>query len=194
MRERYNKIISILRKWENCGNRKTNNGTEIICNVPNVAPNAWLHKIYGKLDENSIKHIQSVLNTTLPNDFIEFISIANGINIFSDSLSVWGVKTSKARTGDEAIQPYGIIELNQEYKLPKNILIIGSYSWDGSIVLYDLNKSDKKIFRCHRDELTKLNEWNSICDWLECEVVRLSSLFDKNGYEYDEDTPTIPEC
>lgn len=189
----YSKIISTLRKWENRGAKVISNGTELICNVPKVAPYAWLHKIYGKPEEHVIDDIKHKLDIDLPNDFVEFLSYANGINIFSDSLSIWGVKTSIARTGDDAIQPYDVIDLNQEYRYPKSILVIGSYSWDGSIVIYDLNLSDKKVFRCHRGKLIKLNEWDSIWKWLENETERLSLIFDLDGYEVDEDIPTIPD-
>jgi hypothetical protein len=195
LKNRFDIILSTLRKWDNCGTRKLNNGTEVICNVPNVAPQAWLHKIYAELSKDEIVSMQIELKQKLPNDLVEFLSQANGINIFSDSLSVWGNKMSYARTGDEAIQPYDMIDLNLETKACKSEyqLIIGSYSWDGSIVLYDFSKSEKQIFRCEKSEMKVLNVWNDIWDWLEKESLRLSTLFDENGYEYDEDIPTVPE-
>lgn len=112
MNDSYFRIISILSKWTNQGNKIISNGTKLICNVPKEALNTWLQRIYGKFEGYLLDDIKCKLNINLPNDFVEFLSNCNGINIFSDSLSVWGTKASYVRTGDGAIQPYDFVDLN----------------------------------------------------------------------------------
>ena len=59
-------------------------------------------------------------------------------------------------------------------------------------MLYDLSKNDFKVYRCESDSIKILQEWPDLWTWLGTEIERLSQLFDENGVEYDEDTPTIP--
>jgi hypothetical protein len=190
----FESILGTLRKWEDNGMKMLENGTKLICHVPHIAPRAWLHKVYAGIDDAKIDEIRTRLRVELPKDFTDFLKCANGINIFSDSLSIWGLRTSYARTGDEAIQPYDLVTLNEEEKGRNQTsqLIFGSYSWDGSVMLFDLGLSDSKVYRCMNGSLKKIQEWNTLWEWLAVEVERLSRLFDEKGIEYDENNPTIP--
>ena len=194
MNKEFEFILANLKKWKNGGIKTLENGTELICHVPHVAPQAWLHKVYAKLSEEKIDKIRKELGVELPADFIEFLKCANGINIFSDSLSIWGLKTSYARTGDEAIQPYDLVALNNEKKreIPMNWVIFGSYSWDGSEMLYDIKNGNPHVYRCENSSTKILQEWENLWVWLSSEVERLSKFFDEKGIEYDENIPTIP--
>lgn len=68
--------------------------------------------------------------------------------------------------------------------------MIGSYSWDGSHIFYDLDT--QKIYRCEQESSVILNSWNGLRQFLSHEITRLSKLFNENGIEYDEDIPTTP--
>ncbi|MHB0999149.1 MAG: SMI1/KNR4 family protein [Armatimonadota bacterium] len=194
MNNEFESLLLTLKRWEVCGEKILGNGTRMICHVPHIAPKAWLHYIYAGLEDIKIDEIRRKLGLELPKDFVDFLECSNGINIFSDSLCVFGHRTSYARTGDEAIQPYDLILMNEERKgdMPITWLLIGSYLWDGSLMLYDLGISDKKVYRCESDSYRILQEWDSLWKWLSSEVERLSELFDDNGIEYDENTPTVP--
>jgi hypothetical protein len=194
VKDRTKDILTKLKKWDTQGVREISNGTMLICHVPHIAPKAWLHRIYAGLTDENIVFLQDKLGKTLPNDYACFLKVANGINIFSDSVSIWGMRTSNARRGDEAIQPYDLLSLNEEKigEIPDSWLVFGSYSWDGSTMVYDLSRHKTKVFRCERYSINILQEWPDLLTWLDSEITRLSKLFDENGVEYDEDTPTIP--
>ena len=192
--DKFDEFISILRQWETGGKRILKNGAEQICHVPHVAPAAWLHLIYAGLSNKQIKLMEKDLNQKLPKDVNSFLIKANGINIFSDSLSIFGYRSSFSRIGDEAIQPYDLSSENQDmrsYK-PASWLGIGGYSWDGSTVFYDLSASQTEVFRCERYSTIKVNRWESIIDWLMSETKRLSGLFDSTGKKIDKSIPTTP--
>lgn len=186
-------IINQLKKWEGVSKKILSNGTILICKVPYLAPEAWLHKIYRALDDIEIKELELMIDKKLPSDYIEFLKQANGINIFSDCLSVWGMRNSYSRKGEDAIQPYNLISLNKELidEIPVDWLAFGSYSWDGSIMIFDLSKVSNKVFRCSSDDYEILGEWSSIWHWIKSEVERLSCLFDKNGVKYEKSAPTV---
>ncbi len=193
MRKEFESVLLKLKKWENGGDRTLENGSRLICHVPHIAPQAWLHKVYAGLQDDNINEIKEKIGIELPSDYCEFLTYSNGINIFSDSLSVWGLRTSYARTGDAAVQPYDIIELNKEKrgKIQSNCLVFGSYSWDGSEMLYNLENDNTKVYRCENSSTKVLQEWETIWIWLYSEVDRIGKLFDTNGIQYNDNIPTI---
>lgn len=189
-----NKIINKL-KGNNYENMKiTDNKTLLICNVIHIAPEAWLHYIYIGLSDIEVLDIENKLGKSLPKLLKEFLKISNGINIFSDSISIWGRRTSYDRVGEEIYQPYDIVALNEELEdeISSKWLAFGSYSWDGSIMYYDVTKGDEKVFICERDSTKKIKEWDNIAVWFNEEINRLSKMYDEDGIEKDEDLPTIP--
>ncbi len=188
--------IAILKKWEYKSKKILSNETIQICHVPHVGSEAWLHELYAGLANNQINQLQDSIPVSLPESYKEFLKLYNGLNIFSNSLSIWGLRSLNYRTGEGSIQPYSLIDLNngRPKKFPDTWLYFGSYSWDGSRVIFDLEKGveNNKVYRCNRQDVKVLNEWPNIWIWLLSETQRLSKMFDENGVELDEDAPTTP--
>ena len=191
MKDKFKNLIRTLNKYEGGGERKLENGTLLICHVPHLAPEAWLHEIYISLSEEQINELENTIPVPLPSDYREFLKISNGINIFSDSLSVFGVRDS-----DSSTQPYDIIDENMEAPegAPESWLFFGGYSWDGTMVMFDLNEGteNNKVYLCARESAEILYEWNDFWSWLSEETDRLSKMFDLNGVKLDKNTPTCP--
>ena len=112
----FKEIIKPLFQWKHGGERLLENGTKLICRVPHIAPEAWLHIIYPKIEITSLSEIEKELSIPLPDDFKEFLLTTNGINIFSDSLRIYGKRNSYVRKGDDAIQPYDLTIHHSEVK------------------------------------------------------------------------------
>lgn len=187
----YKEILHSLFQWKQ-GERVLENGTTLICKVPHIAPEAWFHIIYPPIQLHQINEIEKELSVSLPADLKEFLLITNGINIFSDSLSIYGKRNSYVREGDEAIQPYDLALHHSEVQsyISNKYLVIGSYSWDGSHILIDLETNN--IYRCEEYSNNILNSWPNLETFFFEETKRLTKLFDENGIEYDEDSPTTP--
>jgi len=196
MKEQILEVMRILNKWGNTSERVLANGTKQICHVPYVAPEAWLHEIYAGISEEDINGLEAKLQIQLPTEYREFLGNSNGINIFSDNLSICGVRKSYSRIGDEAVQPYSIVDLNTERPkgCPNTWLFFGSYSWDGSTMIFDLKdgKYSNKVYRCERWSTKIIQEWSNFDTWLLSETKRLSVFFNESGIEYDESVPTVP--
>jgi hypothetical protein len=194
MKVEYKEIFKLLSKWEEGGFRELDNVTKMICHVPHIAPEAWLHIIYSKASNDDIFSLKNELTYGLPLEFEEFLSVSNGLNIFSDSLSIWGIRESYVRQGDEAIQPYDLISTNSER--PEGCLdswvFFGGYSWDGSSVMFDMKNGieSSKVYLCETDSTNIILEWESFNEWLISEINRLSQMYNISGVEYDEDMPT----
>ncbi len=155
--------MSRLDKWSNGGIKLLNNGTKLISRAPHVASQAWLHIIYASLINSQIELIRTAISIEIPNDLIEFWGYANGVNLFSDSISIWGLRTSYVRTGEDAYQPYDITSLNNEGTILKlNCLAFGSYSIDGSLIAYDFVISSTKVYRLEKITSKVLQEWETL--------------------------------
>jgi hypothetical protein len=190
-------LIDALNKlylWEKAGCKTLPNGTRLICHVPHVGTEAWLHEIYHGLQEDIISELEHRINKKFPEEFNELLKYMNGINIFSDSFSIWGYRSSYVKVGDESIEPYDLVDLNGEREdfIPENWLLFGSYSWDGSIMVLDLNSTSERVLRVDRDTNKVYNEWTDLFSWFSSEVDRLSLIFDDLGKKINEDSPTIP--
>ncbi len=196
MNEKFNKIQSRLMEYEKYGKRILLNQTLLICHVPHVAPEAWLNTIYHPLEEDKIELIEKKLDITLPDDLRDFYTFANGINIYSGSMNVYGYHTPLYyREGDDAIQPYDVIEINKDERkwMPEKYFIFGSYRWDGSKMIYNLGSKNAKVYRYHHKEGQLLNEWESLWEWLSSETERLSAIYDEKGVKFEPKIPTIPK-
>lgn len=196
MNDKLDLTVEILKNWEIKSKQTLSNGTIQICHVPHIGREAWLHILYAGLSEKQIIELQQSIPVALPIPYVEFLKSYNGINIFSNSLSVWGLRSLNYRTGEESIQPYSFLDPNKlrSRNIPDTWLFIGDYPWDGSRVVIDLDEGSNfnKIYRCNWQDVEILNEWPDFWSWLLSETKRLTKMFDENGIALDDDAPTTP--
>jgi SMI1 / KNR4 family. len=196
MESKISLTFDILYTWENKGKNILKNGTIQIGKVPHIAPQAWFHEIYNKLSDEQIDTIEEELHAKIPLDFRKFYKICNGINIFSDSLSISGLKLSEERIGEEAIQPYSIFITNygRPEGCPNTWIFFGRYRWDGSKVFFDLKNGldSSRVYYIERDSLKIKKEWPDFFSFILDETQRLSKMYDENGKKLDLNASTIP--
>jgi|GEM_PF-377868 len=198
MSGKYGPIMERLYAWGSNGIKKVegglNDGTVLICRAPHIGTEAWFHKLYQPaLSEDEIGLVADSLKVNMPDDYIEFFREYNGINLFSDALSIWGLRKSYSRTGDEVYQPYDVISHNPERAgKPGSLLLIGSYSCDGSYIAYNPAEDMIQVFRCDEKRIKILHRWRNLSHLLESEINRLSVLFDEKGVKRDRDALTVP--
>jgi hypothetical protein len=186
------KILNQLKQFEYLGKNILDNGTLLIAKAPHIAPYSWLHCIYSPLSSQDINLIENKIGE-IPNEYKNFLLVSNGLGVFNTTLSLYGLRRNYKRTIDDVWQPFNIITPNTLEKPSDSnddIFIIGSYDWDGSYIYVD--KKSNKTHLCNRYSVTSLFEWRSFNDMLEKEIMRLITLFDKNGKEIDENKSTLP--
>lgn len=188
-------ILPILDKNKELDTEILTNGTLLIGRVPHVAPLARLHIIPSGIKDDVIALLEDNLNHKIPKVYKDFLKQANGIHIFSDSISLDGLRENYIRDVAGAWLPFNIIEPNT-YERPRDandsFLYIGGYGYDGSQLIID----DKtgKILRCTRFVSSEvLNVWPDFWTMLTSEVERLDGLFDAEGKKKYPDRPTTPE-
>lgn len=189
----FQKILTILERAKCLGERILPNGTRLIGHVPHVAPEAWLHTIFPPLDISGIQKLEAEIKISIPADYKKFLMATNGLKIFSDRLSLDGLRMSYVRTGDEARQPYSLVTPNT-FERPKDALssylYIGGYSQDGSHLYID--GETLKVFRAARRTSAPLNEWKNFGEMLVTETIRIALLFDEKGKLINPKEPTTP--
>lgn len=189
-KQTYAKFMNLINKYKKYGEKHTSLETRLVCHVPHVGSEAWFHSLYRPLKENEIRSMDRRLK--LPEIMVDFYTLHNGLKIFSDTIRIYGIRSSFVRTGDEVYQPYDIYtSTSRLYEdFPDHYFIFGSYNWDRSRLVID--KNNNKIYRTEEEEPVILNEWADFDTWLLSETERLMTLFDEKGVPYDDDQETTP--
>ena len=102
-----------------------------------------------------------------------------------------GFRKRQGRGIENAYQPYSIVTRNAKERIKDStpdMFFIGSYSLDGSL----LYMQNDKVYRCSRETIIPLNEWNSFPEMLQEEVSRICALYDIFGKQINERGSTIP--
>ncbi len=190
-------IFGLLDKWAAKGIRLLPNGTKMLSPAPHGTSQAWLHIIYAGLSDSEIEGYEKKFPLPFPSEYREFLHYANGIILFSDSLSLWGWRATYGRGRKGVIQPDDLSDLNNERPegCPNAWLFFGNYGWDGSRLIFDLSaksSNHNRVFRCAERSTAILQEWPSFREFLYGEIARLEKLYDKNGVKLDKNAPTTP--
>lgn len=190
--QRFNEILSVIEAGRSLGCRALENGTQLIGHVPHVAPEAWLHLVFAPLTDTEIRELEEkILKRAIPAVYKEFLTLSNGLSLFSGSLSLDGFRKNYIRTGDAVWQPFAL-ETPNIYERPRDArdscFFIGGYKRDGSMLFLE----NERAFRCARNSVTPLNEWKDFWEMLVSETARLCTLFDDRGRKIDPKGSTTP--
>jgi hypothetical protein len=191
--DQFGKVMQIIQKAKEFGYRKLPNGAQLFGRVPHVAPEAWLHAVFAPLSSAGISDVEKQLAIDLSPSLRDFLANANGLTLFSTSLSLYGLRTDFSRQGDSSWQPFDIITpntLERPRGAKPSFIFIGSYDWDGSLLYVDSRY--EKVYRCANVSPKPLNEWPGFWEMLTAESARLATHFDGTGHELDLARPTIP--
>lgn len=182
----FDDLVGFIARWAKVGERKLDNGVRLICPVPYVGPQAWLHSLFAPLTKDQIDKLECNCKQNLPSDFKEFLTRANGVSLFvgEKSISIWGQRFSYVRTGDEARQPFDIVDLNEQPNRPANspdqVLFFASVESGDSWCFFERQGSGYRIGKTSRQEFSPNHYWASFWVWLSDEVNEVAS-----GYQLD---------
>ncbi|HCC83782.1 TPA: hypothetical protein DEP96_02950 [Candidatus Uhrbacteria bacterium] len=188
-------IMPILRKANSLGVELLDDGTQLIGHVPHVAPRARLHVVPPGLKESEVNQLEIEVGKTIPDEYKQLLIQTNGLSIYSDSLSFYGLRADFIRNERAPWLAYSMVDPNN-YERPRDAkdsyVFIGGYSYDGSSLFIDSNSG--KVFRCAQFRASEIyNIWPDFWTMLTSEVERLDSLFNAEGKKKDPSRPTTPE-
>jgi hypothetical protein len=195
-------IVQRLRGVDDTGTVTLRDGTLLIRKNPVRADKrfsgSYLHEVYSSLSEEQIRELEMLIGRSLPPDLRNFFGQANGLNLFSGSLSIQGLR--KNYTRDPSIRlpislEYGNVLDRPAGQLKENMdhVRFGFFSaGDGAELAIKL-RGDRTIYAFPRYELgPTLFEWPDLETMLLSEIDRMTSLFKEGSGAVDPLNPFPP--
>jgi hypothetical protein len=176
-------VYEIMQSARGLGCRVLDDGTRLIGRVPHVGSQAWLHLLFPPMSDPDIAEVENEIGIPFPEALIDFYSLANGLSLFSDSLSIYGRRDNYQRTGDSVWQPFNIVTSNTIERLSDakpSYLFIGGYPSRKGFYLY-IDTRELCVYRCTRQSSKPLAKWQSFEEMLVAEANRLKLFFDSQG-------------
>lgn len=115
--DRLSEVFAVVEKWAPRGETVLDTENKLICPVPDVAPEAWLHVLFAPASSSQISRAETE-GDWFPPEFHDFLPGVNGISLFSGHVDVWGIRTTHVRAGDAPRQPFDILSLNRPGQRP----------------------------------------------------------------------------
>ena len=85
----FEKLEKIVYHWADLRDKTLQNGTRLICYMPHIGSEAWLHCLFAPLSKVEIDDLEGQANVLFPQEFRDFLLNANGAFLFSGKVSVW---------------------------------------------------------------------------------------------------------
>ena len=161
------------------------------CHVPAIAAYAYLHTIYAPASDEVMSTFGGDLD--IPDEWRSFLMMQNGANLFSNALSLYGVSDPKQlnnRSGNYSTSAFSLHEYQTVSNKFPNELQIGSYGYDGALVL--LSRIDGYIQVVSPSGDDTLARFASPEAYLREECGRLGILFSESGELLTDEKWTVP--
>lgn len=141
---------------------------------------AWLrHILFPPLRPGDIKHLEKDLGRPLPPQLVMFYACSNGVNLFADNLSIFGLQRHLRRDPKFA-QPYSLVtQTIDSLPLEGHHFVFGSRA-DHTQRLY-LDETSGHVLAVDQSDRRVDAVWPSFWEMLLAEASRLRSCFDDNG-------------
>lgn len=187
----YRELRALVDQWKSLGCKTYPDGTEWIGHTPHRAPEAYLHQLYAPLDDTRIGQLEIELSHRLPDSFRCFLMLHNGIGLFADYISVYGLRTSWSRTNlvEAAQQPFSILVPNVKRRplnAPDDVIFLGALGDRGLIGA----RPNGGVFHWESDNnilLGCLKSYSSVFTFLLEEANEAAALFGPDGHKRDVD-------
>lgn len=156
-------------------------GGRQVCNLPWVAPLAYLHRFFPSVGDEGIASIAVTTGRQPHADFRDLLSIHNGMHLFNGSIAIFGVRHALTRAPEEAIWlPFdlGTPNIDPGALLGRDEMVIGSIGPDRNALVC---RADAGIDRMDRETGERLETWASLAEMLLSEATRLAKYYDPDG-------------
>jgi len=157
------------------------NGTRLSGFLPHLAPLAVLHAIYAPLSQKTISRLQKDLAMSIPTDLKTLYEHCNGFGFYYAAITVFGSVYGQDYDINKRL-PFSILNDNNPIRRPmgspSNVLYMGSYGMDASLVGYVLDTGN--IIRVTRYDYKICALWSSLSDWIEAEIPRIDEIAEQH--------------
>lgn len=177
----WNEFIKVLERAGPMGEKTLSNGTRLIGHVPQIAPLAYLHSVFPSLQSEDVAQIEAAVERRLNQSLVDLYLKANGVQIFSGSLNINGLRLSLDRSIESTLsQPFNISTANtfeRPLDADEDMIFFGSYKQDGAKLYMHCEGSE--VFKCGRCSAEITQQWSSFDSFLISEVNRFCALYEQ---------------
>jgi hypothetical protein len=149
--------------------------------TPWVGPAAYLHILYKPAPKPVLGQVAH--RWRFPREFSELLSEHNGAILFSGSIAVYGVVPAGQllnRSDPYGLPPFNIEPENESWSYQSDrFLVVGGYRQDGSRACID--RVDSRVLVFPRGAQTPIACFANVSDWIDREVDRYRTLYDREG-------------
>src|SRR5688572_17356978 len=104
-------ILKRIDEWKRLGYKDSADGSRLIAHTPRDFPDAYLHSYFAARSNKEWK----MYGFELPPQLRELYSECNGLSIFSDAFSIYGIRDHYKRDASAQFQPFDLIEHDSEH-------------------------------------------------------------------------------
>jgi hypothetical protein len=164
-------------------------------NLPWISPEAYLNIMYKPASPLLCADIGESLR--VPRSLNEFYKTYNGVCLFLDGLRIYGCVPEDNpldRSNPFALPPFDIKTPNEEFDWhmgKANLICIGSYGYDRSMVCMDRNDQSIICFK-GTNFSEKRKTWANLDTWIKEELIRIGRMFSADGHSLVQRNLMIP--
>jgi SMI1 / KNR4 family (SUKH-1) len=181
----FHEVDQAISTWSSCGEKQLLSGVRLICPTPHIAPEAWLHVLYPPVTIEDISRLETDLRASLPKDFRDFLLRANGLELFSNNITVWGIRGKLSRSGDKAWQPFDLRSHNRSsdrpYGSPNSIVYFGSVGRGENRCFFEPRGPSYIVGVTNRHDYQPSNYWPDFGNWLLDGIRKMKHKFNSAG-------------
>jgi hypothetical protein len=178
----FESVVAIIARNQTQADKVYPTGARLICRLPWIAEHAWLHRIFAPCSEDAIASLPPSTGRQPPRELVAFLHCANGMWIFNESLSIYGVRGTFTRDPEAAaVLPFDLANHHREkaHLYGAEDFLVGSCGPDGNLCVW--RATDGRIDRLNQTGGRVLESWPSFHDWLVQETERLAACHDVDG-------------
>lgn len=157
-------------------------GGRLVRPLPWVGTHAYLHRLYSPCTEDEVAALATLVGRQPPQQYRRFLMLSNGLSLFHESLSVYGIRESFDRTPSVAQwQPYSVaVENLDRMGLRPDDFCVGSVGPECDKIVW--REASDDIARLSREDGVFHESWPSFADFLKSESKRFSQYHESTGH------------
>jgi hypothetical protein len=176
-------VVRVVDRWRSPEDLEAGGG-RIVRRVPWVAPLAWFHKLYPSLSSEVVESIEPLPGRLPPADYKRLLTRFNGMNLFSDSFAVLGVRHHYQRVPELAAwQPYDLTTSQSGEGLTHDDFVVACVGPERDDIV--ASHASPVVKRVERQTRRELETWQTLADFLVSEVDRYAECYDADGRMLD---------
>ena len=170
----------------------------VIMNSMDEFEKLWFLERFPGLSDDEIAQLQMEYIGNIPDEFLDFLRITNGLNVMGRVLKIAGMDRDREKlAGSRVADPIRFVDVHRTRRTPKSWLFFATYTqWEdigmAHVCMDTAADGDKSPVYClpyNGDKILK--RWDSFGSWIEEELTRLYNAYREGTYNLVDVVPGV---